>query len=60
MSRKAFLIAFGIIIAVIIALAVWAFSSAEEKTWDSCHPIANVNISWQQTYYPGSWDSAER
>ena len=55
MSRKAFLIAFGIIMAALIALAVWAFSSAEEKTWDTCHPMANVNVSWQQTFHGGAW-----
>ena len=56
MSRKAFMIAFGIIIAVFIALAVWAFSSAEEKTWDTCHPMTNVNVSWLQTYHSGAWN----
>lgn len=55
MSRKSFMIACGIIIAVIIAIAVLAISDAEEKTWDTCHPMANVNVSWQQTYYSGAW-----
>ena len=55
MSRKSFMIACGIIIAVIIAIAVLAISDAEEKTWDTCHPMANVNVSWQQTFYGGPW-----
>ena len=55
MSRKACLIAMGIIIAALIAMAVLAISDAEEKTWDTCHPMTNVNISWQQTFHGGAW-----
>ena len=56
MSRKAFLIACGIIIAALIAMAVLAISDAEEKTWDTCYPMTNVNVSWQQTFHSGAWN----
>ena len=51
------MIALGIIAALFIALAVWAFSNAEEKTWDTCHPMANVHVSWQQTFHGGVWNA---
>ena len=59
MSRKHFYIAMGIILAVMAALLVWAFSAEAEKTWDVECPMANTKISWQQTFYPGAWNSAE-
>lgn len=60
MSRKNFFIVLGIIAAAIAALLIWAFSAEAEKTWDVEYAMANTNISWEQTYYPGPWDSAKR
>lgn len=31
----------------------------EEKA-DGVFPMVNGQVSWQQTYYPGSWDLVER
>ena len=56
MKRKDFLIVMGILAAIITAMVSWGFGTAEEKTWDTCHPMANVNVSWQQTYHSGPWD----
>ena len=58
MSRKHFYIAMGIILAVITALLVWAFSAEAEKTWDVECPMVNTQVTWQQTFYPGPWDLA--
>ena len=55
MKRKDFLIVMGILAAIITAMLSLGFGTAEEKTWDTCHPMANVNVSWQQTYYSGAW-----
>ena len=55
MSRKAFVITCSFLVALLIALIVWAASEAEEKTWDVCYPMTNVNVSWQQTFYGGPW-----
>lgn len=60
MSRKSFIIVLGIIAVAIAAILVWAFSAEAEKTWDVECPMANTNISWEQTYYPGPWDCVER
>ena len=39
--------------AVIIALAWWAISDAETKTWDVCYPMANQRIEWTGAGYSG-------
>lgn len=62
MSRKNFFIVLGII-AVAIMLEIMSgyfIAKAAEKVWDIVCPMANTNISWEQTYYPGPWDSAKR
>ena len=45
-----------IILAIIIGLA-WNMIEAEEQqqTWQTSYPMANVNISWEQTHHPGPW-----
>ena len=45
-----------IILAIIIGL-VWNMIEAEEQTqtWQTSYPMANVNISWEQTHHPGPW-----
>ena len=40
-------------VAVIIALAWWAISDAETKTWDVCYPMANQRIEWTGAGYSG-------
>ena len=55
MKRKTFYIMVGIIAAVIIALIWWSFSGADEPAWDVCYPMANANISWNQTYHGGTF-----
>ena len=57
MSRKHFLIALGIILALIIGALVWAFTAEAETTWDACYPIANANVSWGQTFHNGHWNN---
>ena len=60
MSRKNFYIAMGIILAVMAALLVWAFSAEAEKEWDVECPMVNTNVSWEQTYYPGPWEGVRQ
>ena len=45
-----------ILLAIIIGL-VWNMIEAEEQTqtWQTSYPMANVNISWEQTHHPGPW-----
>lgn len=46
----------AILLAIIIGL-VWNMIEAEEQpqTWQTSYPMANVNISWEQTHHPGPW-----
>ena len=45
-----------IIMAIIIGL-VW--NAVEENmtppAWQTSYPMANANISWEQTHHPGPW-----
>ncbi len=59
MSRKPFYATLGILVAVIIALIGMEKALDNEKTWDVSYGMANTNVSWQQTYYPGPWDMVE-
>lgn len=62
MSRKGFIITLAVV-AVAIMLEIvsgYLFAKAAEEAWSIVCPMANTNISWQQTYYPGPWDGAER
>lgn len=34
-------------------------SAAEEEPWDTCYAMTNTHVSWQQTYYPASWELVE-
>ena len=49
-----------ILLAIIIGL-VWNMIEAEEQTqtWQTSYPMANVNISWEQTHHPGPWGGVE-
>lgn len=47
-------------LAVVIAFTIYAASTATAgKKWDVEYPMANGTISWQQTFYAGSWGDAE-
>ena len=47
------------ILAIIIGLA-WNYveSNSELPEWQTSHPMANANISWEQTHHPGPWGGA--
>ena len=49
-----------IILAIIIGLA-WNMIEAEREpqNWQTSYPMANVNISWEQTHHPGPWGGVE-
>lgn len=54
MKRKMMVLA--VIASAILTAAVWLSGCAEaRKSWDVEYPFANAKISWEQTYYPGSW-----
>ena len=59
MSRKAFWITIGIVAVAIMLeiLSGYFIGKAADKVWDACYEMTNTNISWQQTYYPGPWNS---
>ena len=57
MSKKTFRIFIGIMAVVLSALIGMNISLDNEKTWDVSYEMANTNISWQQTFYPGAWNS---
>ena len=57
MKKKTFRIFIGIM-AVVLAVLIGLNSKEDQrKDWDTCYEMANANISWQQTYYPGAWNS---
>ena len=47
------------ILAIIIGLA-WNYveSNSELPAWQTSHPMANANVSWEQTHHPGPWGGA--
>lgn len=55
MSKRAFRISICVLAAVIMALAGAEIAMDQRKTWDSEHPMANVRISWEQSFHPGAW-----
>lgn len=62
MSRKGFIITLAVV-AVAIMLEIMSgyfIAKTAEKAWDIVCPMANANISWDQTHYEGAWDSAGR
>ena len=58
MSRKGFIIALVVIGAIIIGLCVLIADDWNHHGWDTEHPLVNSNISWEQTWYKGSWTGA--
>ena len=38
-----------------IGYVLGCWSSAEELKPDAVYPMANTNISWEQTFYSGGW-----
>lgn len=55
MSKRAFGIIISVLAVIIMALAGAEIAMDQRKTWDSEHPMANVRISWSQTFHRGSW-----
>ena len=55
MKRKTFYTMATIIAAAVISLAWLSFGGADEPAWDVCYPMANANISWNQTYHGGAF-----
>ena len=50
------------LIAIFAALAMLTINLAVKEPEiepDTVHPMANARISWQQTFYCGSWGDAE-
>ena len=44
------------LLTVIIALVALNLSDiGKKKTWDVELPMANANVTWQQTHFPGAW-----
>ena len=46
----AVMIAILMMVAAVIALTR---DGGKAGTWDSVHPMANANVSWEQTFYGG-------
>ena len=38
-----------------IGYVIGSWCNAEEITPDAVFPMANTNISWEQTFYSGGW-----
>lgn len=55
MSKRAFSIIISVLAVIIMALAGAEIAMDQRKTWDSEHPMANVRISWSQTFHSGAW-----
>ena len=46
------------VFSLLVVLAAWVVFIAvdrEPETWDTVHPIPNVNISWNQTFHGGPY-----
>lgn len=55
-SMKSFLATMSVLLTVIVALVVLNLSDiGKQKTWDVELPMANANVTWQQTHFPGAW-----
>ena len=55
-------IIFIVFIALAIAIGlIWnAMEEANRaQAWQTSYPMANVNISWEQTHHPGPWGGVE-
>lgn len=55
-------IIFIVLILVAIAIGlIWNAIEANNKppAWKTSYPMANTNISWQQTHHPGPWGSGD-
>ena len=57
-ERKVFAIVMAIIIVLLLALfTMEACGVFDAYIWKPIeeYPLANANISWEQTFYPGAW-----
>jgi len=52
--EKIVLILLVVILAGVVGWMIGS-SAAEEPGWDECYPMANTNISWNQTFHSGGW-----
>ena len=55
-------IIFIVFIALAIAIGlIWNAMEEENRApaWQTSYPMANVNISWEQTHHPGPWGGVE-
>ena len=60
-ERKVFFIVMVAILACLVALFVLELTGEfrkEEYQHQVEYPIANTNVSWSQTFYPGAWSDA--
>ena len=59
-NRKIFTATIAWLSIAIIALVMLNFSSiGKKKTWDVEMPMANANVSWEQTYFPGGFNKGD-
>lgn len=56
--EKIVLVLLAIALAAAVGLLIGS-SVAEEPSWDACFEMPNSHVSWQQTYYPSSWELVE-
>ena len=52
------------VVFILIAIAIGLIWNAMEEAnrapaWQTSYPMANVNISWEQTHHPGPWGGVE-
>ena len=52
------------IVFILLAIAAGLIWNAIEETnqppaWQVSYPMANANISWEQSFHPGAWGGVE-
>lgn len=61
-ETKGQILALVIILLAVIAGLAWNYieeqSSASKWEPTESYPMANISISWLQTYHPGGWNNA--
>ena len=54
-KRKAIAVASLIILILAAAVVLIVEGRNQEPAWDAEYPIVNAHVSWDQTFYGGSW-----
>ena len=54
LREKIVLILLVVILAGVVGWLIGS-SNAEEPAWDAEFPMANVNVSWKQSFHSGGW-----